>query len=86
MEPESDQPVKKRKTDVHSNVTTRTPLVTLQGHNNAVTTVVWAGPNEEAGLGDDIITGGWDNCMKLWDVSTCTNKTTLVSTSGGLWM
>lgn len=88
VERESDLPTKKSKTDstLGSKPTTRTPLVTLQGHSNAVTTVVWVWPcgdGEEAGLGDDIITGGWDNCIKVWDVVTGVNKATLVSSK--LW-
>lgn len=81
MEQESDLPsAKKLKTDSHS--TTRTPLATFQGHGNAVTAVVWAGSGpgagEGEGPGDDIITAGWDNCLKVWDVDTGINKTTMV--------
>ena len=34
-------------------------------------------------MGGDIVTGGWDNCIKVWDVETGVDKATLVSEGGG---
>lgn len=81
VEQESDLPAKRRKTDSKQRPTTRTPLVTFQGHGNAVTTVVWVGSGQGKGegLGDVIVSGGWDNCVKVWDTTTGANTTTLVS-------
>ena len=78
-EQESDLPSKKPRTDpAHHPATTRTPLATFQGHRNAITAVVWG-----VGLSDDIITGGWDNCIKIWDLETLGEKATLVRFFGG---
>jgi WD40 repeat protein len=79
VEQESDLPAKKSRSESsHRPPTTRTPLVTYEGHNNAVTTVVWAGPDKRAVRDGDIITGGWDNCIRMWDSNTGANKVTLV--------
>ena len=83
VEQESDLPAKKPKfgSESQPRATTRTPLVTLKGHTKSVTAVVWAGEGVENGaeLGNDIITGGWDNCIRVWDVANGVNKITLVS-------
>ncbi|KAL5496249.1 hypothetical protein EMCRGX_G012494 [Ephydatia muelleri] len=64
-------PVKKRKsTSKQPKVMTRTPLVTLAGHTQPAVTVRW--PTE-----DELLTGGWDHCIRLWDMATGVNKSTL---------
>uniref|UniRef100_A0A7G3APY8 Ribosome biogenesis protein WDR12 homolog n=1 Tax=Lutzomyia longipalpis TaxID=7200 RepID=A0A7G3APY8_LUTLO len=40
----------------------RTPLITLQGHKEAISAVQWID-------NDTILTGSWDHTMKIWDLS-----------------
>ena len=54
--------------------TTRTPLLTLQAHTQPVCTVVW--PSNE-----EIISAGMDHCIRLWDITSGVNKSTLVRES-----
>ena len=73
-EDESDLSGKKRKITSSSSghqTTTRTPLVTLQGHTQPATAVVWAEQGE-------IMSAGWDLCIRVWDVTTGSNVTTMV--------
>ena len=75
MEEDDDLPSKKKRRPPaprHS-PTTRTPLVTLSGHNQPVTAVVW--PNNKE---DGVITAGWDHCIRLWDLTSGVNTATLV--------
>jgi len=48
----------------------RTPLTTFSGHKEPVSSLVWCEDNE-------LISAGWDHCIRLWDVDTSTNKHTL---------
>lgn len=75
MEEDGDLPSKKRKRPPvpRQSPTTRTPLVTLSGHNQPVTAVVW--PNNKE---DGVITAGWDHCIRLWDLTSGVNTATLV--------
>ena len=76
VEDEMDLAAKKRKTATPSSdhrPTTRTPVVTLQGHAQPATAVMWVEQNE-------IVSAGWDMCIKVWDVTTGGNVTTLVYT------
>lgn len=68
---------KKRKIGSSHRATTRTPLVTLQGHTQPATGVVWAEPGE-------IVSAGWDMCIRVWDVTTGSNTITLVSVIMGI--
>lgn len=52
--------------------TTRTPLLTLQGHTQPASTVIW--PQEE-----EILSAGMDHCIRMWDMPSGVNKSTLVS-------
>lgn len=76
VEDENDLISKKRKTTPTSGsshrATTRTPLVTLQGHTQPATGVVWVERGE-------IVSAGWDMCIRVWDVTTGSNTATLVS-------
>lgn len=47
----------------------RTPLTTLSGHKEPVSDLIWCD--------SDLISGGWDHCIRLWDVDSSTNKHTL---------
>lgn len=68
---EPSAPIKKRKsTSAQHKVVTRTPLVTLAGHTQPAVTVRW--PTE-----DELLTGGWDHCIRIWDMATGVNKNTL---------
>ena len=76
VEDEPAVPVKKRKSasmqqQQHHKAMTRTPLVTLAGHTQSAVTVRW--PTE-----DELLTGGWDHCIRLWDTASGVNKSTLV--------
>ena len=76
VEDEHDLTSKKQKTTTSSSsghhATTRTPLVTLQGHTQPATGVVWVEQGE-------IVSAGWDMCIRVWDVTTGSNTATLVS-------
>lgn len=75
VEEDGDLPSKKRRRPpaLRHSPTTRTPLVTLSGHNQPVTAVVWP-KNQENG----VITAGWDHCIRLWDLTSGVNTATLV--------
>ena len=54
--------------------TTRTPLLTLQGHTQPVSTVVWP-------TGDEVLSAGMDHCIRIWDIVSGVNKSTLVTST-----
>ena len=58
---------KDKKTDT---ITNRTPLATLSGHKEPVSSLAWLDDNE-------LVSSGWDHCIHIWDVATATNKQTL---------
>ncbi len=74
MEDNEDPPSKRSKnTSDQPHPLVRTPIVTFQGHNGPVTGVEWV---DEA----EIVTAGWDNSLRMWDVHSGENKATLVRT------
>ena len=75
VESELDLPVKKRRT-MGMRPSVRTPLVTLAGHTQPVTAVQWAGQ------GAELISAGWDHCIRLWDAESGVNKSTMAHVCG----
>merc|ERR1712121_444647 len=69
---ESELEAKKSRSGVAepNKITNRIPLISLAGHKEPVSTLVWS---DEA----ELISGGWDHCIRLWDVETALNKHTL---------
>lgn len=59
IDEEDESSSKKPKSD-HGNI--RTPIVTLQGHREAISGVEWI--NE-----DSILTSSWDHTLKIWDLN-----------------
>ena len=73
VEDENELTSKKQKTTTTSShhATTRTPLVMLQGYTQPATGVVWLEQGE-------IVSAGWDMCIRLLDVTIVSNTCELV--------
>lgn len=52
------------------------PIVTLSGHTQPITTVIW--PREE-----ELLSASYDRCIRVWDVGTRVNKAVLVRQHAG---
>jgi len=50
--------------------TSRTPLVTLSGHKEPVSDLFWK-------TNDELVSVGWDHCIRMWDVNTGINSQTI---------
>ena len=70
---EEDVTTKKQKSnDAKQGPSTQTPLVTLSGQKEPVSDVLWK-------TNDQLVSVGWDHCVRLWDVNTGLNSQTLTA-------
>jgi len=73
IDPEQVSMKRHRGEEKEKAATTRTPLATFTGHKEPVSCLQWNANNE-------MYSGGWDHCIRSWDVDTGINKQTLTGT------
>ncbi|KAH3841961.1 hypothetical protein DPMN_115448, partial [Dreissena polymorpha] len=64
-----DIPKKKKKMS-RAGMTTRVPILTLSGHTEGVSGIVWLGE-------DQVFTASWDHTLRLWDLQKAEQVTAL---------
>ncbi|XP_065674460.1 ribosome biogenesis protein wdr12 [Hydra vulgaris] len=63
-----DSTKKSKKNSMNNAPTIRTPLITLSGHKEPVSSLLW--------IDDKLVSAGWDHCIRFWDCETATNTFT----------
>jgi ribosome biogenesis protein YTM1 len=69
---------------VRSGPSTRTPLVTLSGHTEAITCVKWITDRSAAAAAPEVATGSMDNTIRIWDIEVNEVKQTIVGSKAFL--
>lgn len=63
---------------------TKVPLMTLSGHNEAITALTWLSNKESTSAAPEVATCSMDNTIRFWDIEVSAAKQTLVSSKAFL--
>ena len=66
----ADESKKRKSNDKDDGIIIKTPLVTFSGHKEPVSCLQWCTENQ-------LISGSWDHCLKIWDIESSINKETI---------